>query len=116
MISDYRRAALALAVGLGLALPAHAFTACQVTDVGGIDDNSFNQTAWQGVLDAQDQLGIDARFLESQAETDYEANLKLASGWRLRCHLHNRFPSGRCHTGRGGGEPRPDVLDRRLRL
>ncbi|WP_430449279.1 BMP family lipoprotein [Rhodophyticola sp.] len=80
MISDYRRAALALAVGLGLALPAHAFTACQVTDVGGIDDNSFNQTAWQGVLDAQDQLGIDARFLESQAETDYEANLNSLLG------------------------------------
>ena len=54
---------------------ASAFTACQVTDTGGIDDNSFNQTAWKGVQDAVDDFGIDARFLESQAETDYEANL-----------------------------------------
>jgi basic membrane protein A and related proteins len=59
----------------GLASPAGAFSVCQVTDTGGIDDNSFNQTAWQGVEDARDQLGITARFLESQAETDYEANL-----------------------------------------
>jgi basic membrane protein A len=58
-----------------LASPASAFSVCQVTDTGGIDDNSFNQTAWQGVEDAQEQLGITARFLESQAETDYEANL-----------------------------------------
>jgi basic membrane protein A len=62
------------------AADAFAFTACQVTDTGGIDDNSFNQTAWQGVLDAQDALGIEARFLESQAETDYEANLNSLLG------------------------------------
>lgn len=52
-----------------------AFTACQVTDTGEIDDNSFYQTAWKGVVDAQAQLGVEARFLESQAETDYEANI-----------------------------------------
>lgn len=64
-----------LLAGFGLASPASAFSVCQVTDTGGIDDNSFNQTAWQGVQDARDQLGITARFLESQAETDYDANL-----------------------------------------
>lgn len=57
------------------------FTACQVTDTGGIDDNSFNQTAWKGVVDAKQALKIDGRFLESQAETDYEANINsLVSG------------------------------------
>jgi basic membrane protein A len=72
-------AAICLPLVLG-AGDVSAFTACQVTDTGGIDDNSFNQTAWQGVLDAQDALGIDARFLESQAETDYEANLNSLLG------------------------------------
>jgi basic membrane protein A len=57
-----------------------AFTACQVTDTGGIDDNSFNQTAWKGVQDAVSDLGIEGRFLESQAETDYEANLNSLLG------------------------------------
>lgn len=62
------------------AQPASAFSVCQITDTGGIDDNSFNQTAWQGVLDAQQHLGVTARFLESQAETDYEANLNSVLG------------------------------------
>lgn len=71
---------LALPLTLALAAPAAAFTACQITDTGGIDDNSFNQTAWRGVLDAQTELGIDARFLESAAETDYEANINSLLG------------------------------------
>ena len=47
----------------------------QVTDVGGIDDKSFNQTAWKGVLDAIDSLSVEGVFLESQQQTDYEKNL-----------------------------------------
>ncbi|WP_245776380.1 BMP family lipoprotein [Thalassovita taeanensis] len=57
-----------------------AFSACEVTDTGGIDDNSFNQTAWKGVLDAQEKHNISGRFLESQAETDYEANINSLLG------------------------------------
>lgn len=73
-------AALALAVGLSFGTAASAFNACQVTDTGGIDDNSFNQTAWKGVQDAEKELGIGGRFLESQAETDYEANINSLLG------------------------------------
>ncbi len=72
--------ALAVLAIAGAAPAAQAFTACQVTDTGGIDDNSFNQTAWKGVQDAQAQLGIEGRFLESQAETDYEANINSLLG------------------------------------
>ena len=64
-----------VATTLAAGTAASAFTACQVTDTGGIDDNSFNQTAWKGVLDAQETLGVEGRFLESQAETDYVANI-----------------------------------------
>ncbi|WP_417416529.1 BMP family lipoprotein [Hoeflea sp.] len=74
------RIAAALAFFLASATAASAFTACQVTDTGGIDDNSFNQTAWKGVEDAKEQLGIEGRFLESQAETDYEANINSLLG------------------------------------
>ncbi len=66
---------IAAAVALAASSAAMAFTACQVTDTGGIDDNSFNQTAWKGVLDAMEDFGVEGRFLESQAETDYEANI-----------------------------------------
>jgi basic membrane protein A len=56
--------------------PVAAFKACQVTDVGGIDDKSFNATAWKGVQDAMAELGIEGKYLESQQQTDYEKNIK----------------------------------------
>lgn len=52
-----------------------AIKACQVTDTGGIDDKSFNATAWKGVEDAVNELGVEGKFLESQQQTDYEKNL-----------------------------------------
>jgi basic membrane protein A len=55
--------------------PAVAFKACQVTDVGGVDDKSFNQKAYTGLTNAGGSLGIETKLLESQAETDYETNI-----------------------------------------
>jgi basic membrane protein A and related proteins len=52
--------------------PAASTKACQVTDTGGIDDRSFNATAWKGVEDAQAQLGVEGQVLESQQQADYE--------------------------------------------
>lgn len=49
---------------------------CQLTDVGGIDDKSFNATAWKGVQKAIDELGVEGKYLESQQQTDYEKNIK----------------------------------------
>jgi len=56
--------------------PAMAMKACQVTDVGGVDDKGFNQTAYKGVTDAAADLGLEAAVLESQAETDYATNIQ----------------------------------------
>jgi len=66
---------VAAAFMLASASAATAFTACQVTDVGGIDDSGFNETAWKGVQDAMKDFGVEGRYLESQSETDYEPNL-----------------------------------------
>ncbi len=71
---------LAAAMVAGSVTAASAFTACQVTDTGGIDDAGFNQTAWKGVEDAMAAHGIEGRFLESTAESDYEANLNSLLG------------------------------------
>ncbi len=58
------------------AAPAWAYKACQVTDIGGVDDKGFNQTAWKGVQDAQAQIpGVEGKLLESKAETDYVPNI-----------------------------------------
>mgnify|MGYP003573255192 CR=1 FL=1 len=51
------------------------YKVCEVTDLGGVDDKSFNQLAWKGVTDAEEQLGIDGSVLESQQQTDYETNI-----------------------------------------
>jgi len=54
---------------------AGKFTACEVTDTGGIDDKSFNATAWKGATDAQKELGIEAKYLESKEFADFEKNI-----------------------------------------
>jgi len=55
-----------------------AIKACQVTDTGGIDDQSFNQTAFKGIEDAiaAGFASEDSTFLESQADTDYVPNIQ----------------------------------------
>lgn len=57
-------------------LPGGGMLACQVTDVGGIDDKSFNQTAFAGLQRAETELGVEIAFLESQDQTDYEPNIQ----------------------------------------
>jgi basic membrane protein A len=61
-------AASAMAVKIGL-----------VTDVGRVNDRSFNQSAWQGVQNAAATLGLsedDFKFVETQAATDYADNIQ----------------------------------------
>jgi basic membrane protein A len=55
---------------------ASDFQGCQVTDTGGVDDRSFNQTAYAGLQEAADELGFEASVLESQAESDYAPNIQ----------------------------------------
>jgi len=52
------------------------FKACQITDTGGIDDRSFNQTVWEGFLRAERELGIEVKYLESTSESDYDPNIQ----------------------------------------
>jgi len=52
------------------------FKACQITDTGGIDDKSFNETVWNGFLRARDELGAEVKYLESTSESDYDPNIQ----------------------------------------
>ncbi|WP_446897008.1 BMP family lipoprotein [Clostridium sp. LBM24168] len=49
-----------------------------ITDVGGINDGSFNQSAWEGLEKAQKDLGIKADYLETKNENDYTKNFEAA--------------------------------------
>jgi basic membrane protein A len=46
-----------------------------VTDIGGLNDKSFNHLAYVGLQRAQDQLGVTGKVLESHANSDYIPNL-----------------------------------------
>jgi basic membrane protein A len=51
------------------------YKACMVSDVGGIDDNSFNENAWAGMEQAEAELGVEVTFLESRSAEDYARNI-----------------------------------------
>ncbi len=52
-----------------------AFSAGMVTDTGGVNDESFNQTAWEGMKRLQKELGVNVKYLESKRDADYVPNL-----------------------------------------
>ena len=48
-----------------------------VLSVGGVNDESFNQSAWeQGALKAQEEYGVEVSYLESQSDSDYTPNIE----------------------------------------
>lgn len=72
-------AVIAMAVGCGPSLPEGCergdLKAGMVSDVGGIDDASFNQNTWEGLERADEELAVCSKFIESQAQADYEKNI-----------------------------------------
>jgi len=47
-----------------------------VTDVGGINDQSFNQSAWEGLQKAEKDFSIKASYQESKQDADYQPNME----------------------------------------
>ena len=46
-----------------------------VTDTSGVNDQAFNQLAWEGIQKASQEMGFQAKFLESVQPSDYEMNI-----------------------------------------
>ncbi len=58
-----------------------SFLACEVTDTGGINDRSFNQSAWAGLQQAQKQdPSISIKYLPSSAVSEYTPNINTFLG------------------------------------
>lgn len=47
-----------------------------VTDVGGVEDQSFNQSAWEGLQRAAADFGVEVNYLSSSTDSDYAPNLE----------------------------------------
>ena len=80
-------AVLTLAIGAGTgaaksdvkAAPAATLKIALVTDIGGLDDKSFNFLANKGLTDAKKQLGVAGRVYISKSGSDYIPNLTSAA-------------------------------------
>jgi len=46
-----------------------------VADLGGVNDNSYNQTSWEGLQKLGKDKGVTVKYLESKSDADYETNL-----------------------------------------
>lgn len=46
-----------------------------VTDVGGVNDKSFNQSAWEALEAVKEETGADVKYLQSKSDADYNTNL-----------------------------------------
>lgn len=46
-----------------------------VTDVGGVNDKSFNQSAWEALTTIKNDTGADVQYLQSKDKTEYTPNL-----------------------------------------
>ncbi len=64
--------------GDGAAAPAEDntdYTACIVSDQGGFDDRSFNQSSYEGLKAAEEELGIETREAESNSPSEFTPNV-----------------------------------------
>jgi basic membrane protein A len=52
------------------------FKACMVSDSGGFDDKSFNQTSHDGLLQAEEDLGVQTGEVESNAPSEFADNIQ----------------------------------------
>lgn len=54
---------------------AAKYKACMVTDTGGIDDRSFNASAWKGMQDAEKDGKVTSSNVQSTSQNDYVPNI-----------------------------------------
>ncbi|MDX6397160.1 MAG: basic rane protein [Gaiellaceae bacterium] len=74
---------LALGAGTGAAKSdmkaGSTYKVALVTDIGGLDDRSFNFLANKGLTDAKKKLGVEGRVFISKSNADYVPNLSTAA-------------------------------------
>ena len=49
-----------------------------VLSTGGVNDQSFNQSAWEGAKEAEEELGVEVNYLESKSDSEYIQNIETA--------------------------------------
>ncbi|RDU22590.1 BMP family ABC transporter substrate-binding protein [Anaerosacchariphilus polymeriproducens] len=52
------------------------FSVAMITDTAGVNDQSFNQSAWEGLQEFGEDTGAKVNYLESKQSSDYVTNLE----------------------------------------
>jgi basic membrane protein A len=68
-------AAFSLVAGCSSSSNASKVKACLALDTGGVDDKSFNASAWEGAQAAQ-SAGAEVKYLAATSDADYAPNIK----------------------------------------
>lgn len=55
---------------------AEDFSVAMITDTAGVNDQSFNQSAWEGLQVFSEDTGAEVNYLESKQASDYVTNLE----------------------------------------
>jgi basic membrane protein A and related proteins len=71
--------------GGGSTTAASNYKACMFTDTGGIDDKSFNASAWKGMQDAETAGKAKVSYVTSTSENDYAPNINALAS--QKCQL-----------------------------
>lgn len=104
---------------MGVFFPATAMSGCGdgetfciglVTDVGVIDDKSFNQSAWEGVQKAGAELGAVIKYMETRDAKDYEQTIHLFAKNNYDVILTVGFALGEATIQAAGKYPRIDFI------
>jgi basic membrane protein A len=81
-----------------------------VTDVGEVDDKSFNQSAWEGAQEAASKLGAQVEFIETKDAKDYGANIALFADDGYDVIITVGFAMGEATAEAAGKYPNIDFI------
>ena len=74
--SSASSSATAASSGTATGSASGKFLGCMVTDTGGINDKSFNQSAWEGMQEAAAaNPNVSVKYLQSTTQSDYVPNI-----------------------------------------
>lgn len=64
--------------GTNQAIEEDNFKITLVLTEGGVNDQSFNQSAWEGALKAKEEYGVEVSYLECKQKSEYTTNIETA--------------------------------------
>jgi basic membrane protein A and related proteins len=74
--------------------PAKTVNIGLVTDIGGLNDRSFNEAAYKGLKRAEAELGVEIRAITSTKNSDYVPNLSTLTRQKYDLIVANGFLMG----------------------